>query len=80
MYADLAGDLTPFERRELRRRRSALLLYLARSPFYDALTKQAVLAAIGFAKQNVPLGGTVAELILKYLPQYRQIYSYLWSK
>ena len=73
------SPLSPGERRELARRRMALLRYLLRSPFYDAVTKRILAAAVEFAERHVPLGGTVAALALGYLPHYREIYSYLWS-
>ena len=55
------------------------LRYLLRSPFYDAINKRILAAAVDFAERNVPLGGTVASLALGYLPHYSEIYSYLWS-
>lgn len=67
------------EAEELYRRRFLLLLYLLRSPLYDAATKRAVAAAVGFAARNLPLGGKIAELLLAYIPHYRSIYSYLWA-
>ena len=57
----------------------ALLRYLLRSPFYDAVTKRILGSAVEFAERNVPFGGTVAGLAFGYLPHYRGIYSYLWS-
>ena len=78
-FSTSSSILSPSDRRELARRRMSLLRYLLRSPFYDAVTKRILAAAVDFAERNVPLGGTVANLALGYLPHYRQIYSYLWS-
>ena len=77
------GDLRQMskaEKTELYRRRTLMLIYLLRSPFYDRYTKKILLSFLIFAKDNIPLGGKIAEILLSYIPHYRNIYSYLWSK
>ena len=75
-----SSTLTPLERSELSRRRSQLFLYLLRSPFYDAVTKKILLAFLVSVRNNVPLGGKIADIAMVYVPHYRNIYGYLWSK
>ena len=73
------GGLDRAERAELWRRRTRMLIFLLRSPFYDHYTKHVLLTFLIFARDNVPLGGRLAEVFLSYIPHYRKIHSYLWS-
>ena len=81
LYSSTSSRRLPaLERRELARRRLALLLYLWRSPLYDAATKRVVLGALAAARDNVPLLGRLAAVAMEYVPHYRGIYTYLWTK
>ena len=55
-------------------------MFLMRSPLYDTWTKKALIGALLFAKKKIPLAGNISEIILAYIPHYRKIYAYIWSK
>ena len=78
MYGNI-DRLSLLEQTELMRRRTNLLLYLVRSPFYDKFTKDVIFSMIMFTRNNVPFGKTISEILLSYIPHYRRIYGYLWS-
>ena len=69
------------ERQEIWRRRLSLLKYLLRSPFYDRVTKQCIVFAFTFAQNmNIPFSSIAFEALMAYIPHYRRLYYYLWSK
>ena len=79
-HGDKKAAVSRTEKAELYRRRTLMFIYLLRSPFYDKYTKKILLTFLIFAKDNIPIGGKVAEILLAYIPHYRKIYSYLWAK
>ena len=69
------------ERQELSRRRLSLLMYLLRSPFYDKFTKWVIILLLTYAQHlNLPLAGTLFDTFMSYVPHYRKLYHYIWSK
>ena len=69
------------ERQEIWRRRLSLLMYLLRSPFYDRVTKWCIVFAFTSAKNmNIPFSSIAFEALMAYIPHYRRLYYYLWSK
>ena len=73
-------NLTPMEQKEMFRRRYDMLIYLLRSPLYDFHTKKLILTILLMAKPKVPFANVISEFLMAYLPHYRKIYAYLWSK
>eukprot|EP00095_Tigriopus_kingsejongensis_P005012 maker-scaffold139_size317827-snap-gene-1.22 protein:Tk05012 transcript:maker-scaffold139_size317827-snap-gene-1.22-mRNA-1 annotation:"GI13416" len=55
LYQPEASSLGPREKMELARRRSRLLWFLLRSPFYDAYTKRLLFTVLLFAQKNIPI-------------------------
>jgi peroxin-16 len=77
----LMGKLTHFkkqERSELLRRRTVLLLYLLRSPFFDTVFKVYVLEFLKYLSSKLPLIHYVLDPLLEYLPVWQKIYFYNW--
>ena len=75
------SGLNEFEREELWRRRLGLLMYLLRSPLYDHVTKWLIIMILSMARQaNFPFSGAIFETLMSYIPHYRRLYYYLWSK
>ena len=88
-------SLADRERSELVRRRLALLSYLLRSPLYDRRSKvrPGLLSApddvlvlqvliswlLARVRDTVPGLGSLAGAALKYLPEYQQVYFYVWN-
>ena len=69
------------ESHELWRRRLSLLMYLLRSPFYDKFTKWVIILLLTYAQHlNIPLAGTIFDAFISYVPHYRKLYYYIWSK
>ena len=66
-------------RREMVKRRFALLLYLIRSPFYDRKSKQIILKTLQFSRDNIPLVGIAAKAVMSYLDDYQEMYFYSWA-
>ncbi|XP_076652909.1 peroxisomal biogenesis factor 16 [Halictus rubicundus] len=67
------------DRRELHRRRAALLLYILRSPFYDKCSRVRIYAFLTALSKNVPFAKLIAEPIKRYLPHWQSTYFYVWS-
>ena len=63
------------------RRRLALLLYLLRSPLYEAGSRAVLVSGLQFSRDNIPLVGRLglAEAMLKYLHEYQEMYFYTWA-
>ena len=69
------------ERQEIWRRRLSFLMYLLRSPFYDRVTKWCIVFAFTSAQNmNIPFSSIAFEALMAYIPHYRRLYYYLWSK
>ena len=66
---------------EMARRRLALLLYLLRSPLYEAGSRAVLVSGLQFSRDNIPLVGRLglAEAMLKYLHEYQEMYFYTWA-
>ncbi|XP_050070450.1 peroxisomal membrane protein PEX16 [Anopheles maculipalpis] len=71
--------LSKEQRVELSRRCVSMLLYLMRSPFYDRYTHDKIANVLNGIGNNVPLTGTIARLILSYIPHWQETYFYMWS-
>lgn len=71
--------LSKDQRVELSRRCVAMLLYLLRSPFYDRYTREKIALLLNGIGNNVPLTGSIARLILSYIPHWQETYFYMWS-
>jgi len=67
------------ERQELIKRRFNLLNYLLRSPFYDSASKAFIIRLLKFSQENVPFAGSLSRTMIQYLPQYQQVYFYIWG-
>ena len=74
IHAMEARTMSTQERRELLRRRINLLLYLIRSPLYDATTKNAIVSLLN----NVPFGKRIGKAIQRHINEYQSIYLYIW--
>lgn len=74
-----AISLNKEDRKELLRRRVALLTYILRSPFYDKYSRVRIYALLNFLSAKLPLAGFVAETVKKYLPHWQSIYFSMWS-
>lgn len=79
IYYKNRGDLSKDQKQELSRRCVSMLLYLMRSPFYDKYSKDKIASMINGIGNNVPLTGTIAKLILSYIPHWQETYFYMWS-
>uniref|UniRef100_A0A182NG75 Peroxisomal membrane protein PEX16 n=1 Tax=Anopheles dirus TaxID=7168 RepID=A0A182NG75_9DIPT len=79
MYYRNREVLSKQQRVELSRRCVSMLLYLMRSPFYDRYTHDKIAYLLNGIGNNVPLTGTVARLILSYIPHWQETYFYMWS-
>ena len=66
---------------EMARRRLALLLYLLRSPLYEAGSRAVLVSGLQFSRDNIPLVARLglAEAMLKYLHEYQEMYFYTWA-
>jgi len=71
--------MTEAEQKEIVRRRFGLINYLLRSPFYDNKSKAIIIRLLQFSQENIPLAGSLSKAILRYLPEYQQIYFYIWG-
>jgi len=72
-------SMTEAEQKEIVRRRFGLINYLLRSPFYDNKSKTVIVQLLKFSQDNIPLAGSLARAVLRYLPEYQQIYFYIWG-
>uniref|UniRef100_A0A1Q3FD08 Peroxisomal membrane protein PEX16 n=1 Tax=Culex tarsalis TaxID=7177 RepID=A0A1Q3FD08_CULTA len=79
LYYKKREDLSRDQKQELSRRCVSMLLYLMRSPFYDRYSKQKIAGLLTAIGNNVPLVGTVSNLILSYIPHWQETYFYMWS-
>ena len=81
IHGSRISKLNEREREELWRRRLNLFMYLLRSPFYDHATKWLIVLILSWAQaMNIPFAGVIFEAAMFYLPHYRKLYHYLWSK
>ncbi|XP_037933619.1 peroxisomal membrane protein PEX16-like [Teleopsis dalmanni] len=64
---------------ELSRRSVNLLLYLARSPFYERYTQRRIERVLDFVANNIPLVRMIASPLKEYIPHWQDTYFYLWS-
>ena len=71
-------QLTERQEVEIWRRKIALGLYSLRSPFYETFTEERLSGVIGTIN-SVPLLGLLTDGLGDYLPEWRSLYSYLWS-
>ncbi|ETN66350.1 peroxisomal membrane protein PEX16 [Anopheles darlingi] len=78
-YYNNRQALSKEQRVELSRRCVSLLLYLMRSPFYDRYTHDKIACLLNGIGNNVPLTGSIARLILSYIPHWQETYFYMWS-
>lgn len=67
------------DKKELVRRRVALLSYILRSPFYDKYSRVRIYAFLNLLSAKMPLARFVAEPLKKYLPHWQSIYFSMWS-
>ena len=74
------SKLTMAEKHELWKRRWGLLIYILRSPLYDFCTKKCIVGVFMIAKPKIPFGSHFSEFLSRYVPHYRKIYTYLWSR
>lgn len=75
------GSLSKFnapEKAEVLRRRSILLVYLLRSPFYDEYTKDILMRFLKYLSITIPLAHYIIDPLTAYLPVWQHIYSYNW--
>lgn len=79
LYYKKREDLSRDQKQELSRRCVSMLLYLMRSPFYDRYSKQKIAGLLTAIGNNVPLMGTISNLILSYIPHWQETYFYMWS-
>lgn len=79
IYYKNRGDLSKEQKQELSRRCVSMLLYLMRSPFYDKYSKDRIASLLNGIGKNVPLTGTITNLILSYIPHWQETYFYMWS-
>ena len=76
---ETAGTLE--DEAEMARRRLALLLYLLRSPLYEAGSRAVLVTGLQFSRDHIPLVGRLglAEAMIKYLHEYQEMYFYTWA-
>lgn len=67
------------EKKEIFRRRLALLLYILKSPFYDKYTIGKIETILTAISTKVPLTKFVTDPIKNYLPHWQNTYFYMWS-
>uniref|UniRef100_A0A182KDU0 Peroxisomal membrane protein PEX16 n=1 Tax=Anopheles christyi TaxID=43041 RepID=A0A182KDU0_9DIPT len=79
MYYKNREVLSKEQRVELSRRCVSMLLYLMRSPFYDRYTHDKIACLLNGIGNNVPMTGSIARLILSYIPHWQETYFYMWS-
>ncbi|XP_065077790.1 peroxisomal membrane protein PEX16 [Ochlerotatus camptorhynchus] len=79
IYYKNREHLSKEQKQELSRRCVSMLLYLMRSPFYDKYSKQRIASLLNSIGKNVPLTGTITNLILSYIPHWQETYFYMWS-
>lgn len=79
IYYKNREDLSKEQKQELSRRCVSMLLYLMRSPFYDKYSKDRIASLLNKIGSNVPLTGTITNLILSYIPHWQETYFYMWS-
>lgn len=80
LHLDQSDNLSLVEKTELYRRRQSMLIYLLRSPLYDLWTKKLIIALLTFAQPKIPFSNNILDFLMAYIPHYRRIYAYLWSK
>ncbi|XP_058059335.1 peroxisomal membrane protein PEX16 [Anopheles bellator] len=78
-YYNNRQALSKEQRVELSRRCVSLLLYLLRSPFYERFTQNKITNVLNGIGNNVPLMGTISQMILTYIPHWQETYFYMWS-
>ncbi|XP_055543109.1 peroxisomal membrane protein PEX16 [Wyeomyia smithii] len=79
IYYKNREDLSKEQKQELSRRCVAMLLYLLRSPFYDKYSKDRIAGLLTRIGNNVPLTGTITDLLQSYIPRWQETYFYMWS-
>ena len=67
------------EQNEIERRYFSLFMYLLRSPFYDQYTKERLLRLLSLFANNIPLFGRLLRPFIAYLPEWQQVYFYVWN-
>lgn len=67
------------ERIELQKRYISLFMYLLRSPFYDQYTKQRLIRLLSLFANYIPLFGRLVKPFIAYLPEWQQVYFYVWN-
>ncbi|XP_017883416.1 peroxisomal membrane protein PEX16 isoform X2 [Ceratina calcarata] len=72
-------SLSKAEKKEIFRRRLALLLYILKSPFYDKYSSVRIETILTTLSTKVPLTKFVTDPIKNYLPHWQNTYFYMWS-
>lgn len=80
LHLDQSSNLSVAEKTELYRRRQSMLAYLLRSPLYDLWTKKLIIGILTHAQPKIPFSKNIIDFLMAYIPHYRRIYAYLWSK
>ncbi|PSN58450.1 Peroxisomal membrane protein PEX16 [Blattella germanica] len=78
-YEGPVQHLSLRQRREISRRRVALLIYLLRSPFYEHHSRDRVQSLLHSLSASVPLLHILCKPLAQYLPQWQDTYFYVWS-
>lgn len=71
--------LTKEQRLELSRRSCSVLMFLLRSPFYEAISKRRIDRLIDLFANRIPFAKTICEPLKDYIPQWQDTYFYMWS-
>ncbi|XP_033127249.1 peroxisomal membrane protein PEX16-like [Anneissia japonica] len=72
-------DLNPEEKSEVKRRTTALLIYLLRSPFFDRYSKMRILSMLKGFSQRFPASSLIIGPLMEYLPIWQTTYFYNWT-
>ncbi|XP_055842976.1 peroxisomal membrane protein PEX16 [Episyrphus balteatus] len=71
--------LTKEQRLELSRRSCSVLMFLLRSPFYEAVSKRKIDCLIDLFANRIPFAKAICEPLKDYIPQWQDTYFYMWS-
>ncbi|XP_049765699.1 peroxisomal membrane protein PEX16 [Schistocerca cancellata] len=78
-YRKTVHKLTRQQRMEVSRRAFALVLYILRSPFYEAHSRDRIQSFLHAMSETVPLTGILCRPLAQYLPVWQDTYFYVWS-
>lgn len=79
LYYNKQHLLTKEQKLELSRRSCSVLMFLLRSPFYEAVSKNRINSFIDGVASRIPFAKAICEPLKEYIPQWQDTYFYMWS-